>query len=76
MCNIQHTYEKMLSITEFKSKPQDTTIYNKMAVFFNNRDWQFYGNIKLLIYTREYVKITLSCEKLLDNYTKFEAKLP
>ena len=35
MCNIQHTYEKMLSITEFKSKPQDTTIYNKMAVFFN-----------------------------------------
>ena len=47
-----------------------------MAVFFNNRDWQFYGNIKLLIYTREYVKITLSCEKLLDNYTKFEAKLP
>ena len=49
MCNVQHTYEKMLSITEFKSKPQDTAIYNKMAVFFNLTE---------LYYTVEQLQVT------------------
>ena len=60
MCNVQQTCEKMLNITEFKSKPQDTRLY-----FFKfSRGWQFSGNIRLLIYTGGYVKVTLSCEKL------------
>ena len=36
----------------------------KWLYFFNLTE---IGNIRLFIYTRGYVKITLSCEKLLDN---------